>query len=101
VNDASASVRRHSVSEGTYPPEKERTPCRSLAILENKDSVGQGSHRAAADLVMEKKLGKTMQRKLRAEIDAEVEMAVKDGKDSIITLPTNEYGEVKAYSTQW
>jgi hypothetical protein len=30
-----------------------------------------------------------------------VEMAVKDGKDSIITLPTNEYGEVKAYSTQW
>jgi hypothetical protein len=60
-----------------------------------------GIRSGTEDRITQRKLGKAVQRKLRVEIDVEVDMAVKDGKDPIISLPTNEYGEVMAYSTQW
>jgi hypothetical protein len=66
-----------------------------------KDSFSNAIDSGTEDQVTQRKLGKAVQRKLRAEIDAEVEMAVKDGRDPIISLPTNEYGEVMAYSTRW
>jgi hypothetical protein len=83
-----------NVSEARFAAERASTLAPALVIIDKREeSSSHGSRRATTDVVTERKRGKTVQRKLRAEIEAEVEMAIKDGKDLIITLSTN--------STQW
>jgi hypothetical protein len=85
-----------------YPTENDSSSQHSLQNTEKKkELLRQDIQSATPECVAERKISKAVQRKLRAEINAEVEMAVKDGRDPIITLPTNDYREVTAYSTQW